>query len=117
MRRLHRTLACLSLLASAACTADPVTEPQAVPASEVQASAARADDPASAIQHGPRQPWINPLGPEALIIVDGVIQRKEPRLLATEIAEVQIVRGKAGLRDGVGPDMIIIATTHASRAP
>lgn len=31
MRRYHRTLACLSLLATAACTADSVTGPQAAP--------------------------------------------------------------------------------------
>ncbi|HEY0015438.1 MAG TPA: hypothetical protein VGC13_03940 [Longimicrobium sp.] len=102
MRRHHHTLVCLSLLATAACTLDSVTGPQAVPVSEMQASAARADDPASATQRGPEQVWINPLGPEALIIVDGVIQQEAPHLMATEIADVQIVRGKAGLRDGVG---------------
>jgi hypothetical protein len=78
----------------------------------VQASAARADDPASATQRGPEQVWINQLGPEALIIVDGVIQQEAPHLMATEIAEVQIVRGKAGLRDGLEPDMILITTTR-----
>lgn len=56
--------------------------------------------------------WINQLGPEALIIVDGVIQQEAPHLMATEIAEVQIVRGKAGLRDGLEPDMILITTTR-----
>jgi hypothetical protein len=92
MRPLHRTFACMSLLATAACTLDPVTEPQADPAPEVQASAARVDDPASAIDRGPEQVWISPVD-DALIIVDGVIQQGAPRLLATEIAEVEMIRG------------------------
>lgn len=114
MRRSHRTLAFLSLLATAACTADSVAGPQAVPAPKVQAKAARPVDPPGAPQRGPKQVRITRLEREPLFIVDGMIQREEPRLTAAEIAEVQIVRGGASLGDRVAPDMILITTRAGS---
>lgn len=121
MKRPHRTLACLSLLATAACAADSVAGPQAVPAPKVQAKAARPVDPPGAPQRGPKQVRITRLGGEPLFIVDGVVQREEPRhLTGAEIVDVRVVRGRESAVQGrPAQDMIFITTTRAgtSSAP
>jgi hypothetical protein len=114
MRRHHRTLACLSLLATAACTADSVAGPQAVPAPKVQARAARPIDLPAAPQRGPREVRITLLKGEPLFIVDGVIQREEPRhLTGAEIVDVRVVRGREPAVHGRPAQDVIFITTRA----
>jgi TonB-dependent starch-binding outer membrane protein SusC len=117
MRRPHRTLACLSLLATAACTADSVAGPQAVPAPKVQAKAARPADLPGAPQRGPKQVRITGLAREPLFIVDGVMQREDPRhLTGAEIAHIQVLRGDAAAAayGGQWTHGVVLITTRAA---
>lgn len=119
MRRRHHTLICLSLLATAACTADSVAGPQAVPAPKVQAKAARPVDPPGAPQRGPKQVWITRLEREPLFVVDGVMQREDPRhLTGAEIAHIQVLRGEAATAayGEQGTHGVVIITTRAGRS-
>jgi outer membrane cobalamin receptor len=105
MRRYHRMIAGLSLLATAACAADSVAGPQAVPAPEI-------------LLRGPRS------APGAynqpLYVVDGVVRADDRGLEdldSADITHIHVVRGapaiaKYGPR---GEHGVIVITTR--RAP
>jgi TonB-dependent SusC/RagA subfamily outer membrane receptor len=110
MRRFHRTLAGLSLLATAACAADSVVGPRAAPAPGAAAEAARGP----IIIRGSKTVDVSN-GP--VYIIDGVVQAQSPtHLMARDITHIRVMKGAPAVaRFGSrgAPGVVIITTRGA----
>lgn len=91
MKRCPCLLVCISLLATAACAADSVAGPQAVPAPEVRIKAPLSD--AEIARRGPKAIREGVRQNEPLYIVDGVVVNTLPDVDAADIVSIHVLNG------------------------
>ncbi|HYR06462.1 MAG TPA: hypothetical protein VEQ60_01760 [Longimicrobium sp.] len=107
MRRCHRTLAGLSLLATTACAADSVVGPGLTPAPEAKTERGIILRESSTVAV-PNEP---------LYIVDGVVQGRLPgHLMAADITHIRVMQGApavARFGSRAAPGAVIITTRAA----